>query len=203
MDKKRQPDTEDDMKRRGIVYNSPVVLTFSLLSLAVLLISQATGGTLMNRYFTLYRSSWSDPLTYLRLFTHVLGHASGEHYSGNIMLLLLTGPMLEEKYGSRRLLLVILCTALTTGILHLFLFPQYGVLGASGIVFAFILLSSITGSRSGQIPLTLIVVAVLYLGGEVLDAVLGTNQEVSQFAHIIGGVVGAASGYLFLPQHTE
>lgn len=191
------------MKRRGIVYNSPVVLTFSLLSLAVLLISQATGGTLMNRYFTLYRSSWSDPLTYLRLFTHVLGHASGEHYSGNIMLLLLTGPMLEEKYGSRRLLLVILCTALATGILHLFLFPQYGVLGASGIVFAFILLSSITGSRSGQIPLTLIVVAVLYLGGEVLDAVLGTNQEVSQFAHIIGGVVGAASGYLFLPQHTE
>ena len=133
----------------------------------------------------------------------MLGHASGEHYSGNIMLLLLTGPMLEEKYGSRRLLLVILCTALTTGILHLFLFPQYGVLGASGIVFAFILLSSITGSRSGQVPLTLIVVAVLYLGGEVLDAVLGTNQEVSQFAHIIGGVVGAASGYLFLPQHTE
>lgn len=128
---------------------------------------------------------------------------AGSTTAGNIMLLLLTGPMLEEKYGSRRLLLVILCTALTTGILHLFLFPQYGVLGASGIVFAFILLSSITGSRSGQIPLTLIVVAVLYLGGEVLDAVLGTNQEVSQFAHIIGGVVGAASGYLFLPQHTE
>jgi len=203
MDRQRQPDTEDDMKRRGIVYNSPVVLTFSLLSLAVLLISQATGGALMNRYFTLYRSSWSDPLTYLRLFTHVLGHASGEHYSGNIMLLLLTGPMLEEKYGSRRLLLVMLCTALTTGILHLFLFPQYGVLGASGIVFAFILLSSITGSRSGQIPLTLIVVAVLYLGGEVLDAALGTNQEASQFAHIIGGVVGAASGYLFLPRRAE
>ena len=119
------------------------------------------------------------------------------------MLLLLTGPMLEEKYGSRRLLLVMLCTALTTGILHLFLFPQYGVLGASGIVFAFILLSSITGSRSGQIPLTLIVVAVLYLGGEVLDAALGTNQEASQFAHIIGGVVGAASGYLFLPRRAE
>ncbi|PWM21578.1 MAG: rhomboid family intramembrane serine protease, partial [Oscillospiraceae bacterium] len=153
------------MNRRGIIYNSPVVLTFALLSLAILLISQATGGWLMDRYFTLYRSGWTNPLTYLRLFTHVLGHASGEHYSGNMMLLLLTGPMLEEKYGSRRLLLAMLCTAVTTGLLHLFLFPDYGVLGASGIVFAFILLSSITGSRSGQIPLTLIVVAVLYLGG--------------------------------------
>ena len=73
--------------------------TFSLLSLAVLLISQATGGTLMNRYFTLYRSSWSDPLTYLRLFTHVLGHADYSLYMSNMLLLLLVGPPLEEKYG--------------------------------------------------------------------------------------------------------
>ena len=191
------------MNRRGIIYNSPVVLTFALLSLAILLNSQATGGWLMDRYFTLYRSGWTNPLTYLRLFTHVLGHASGEHYSGNMMLLLLTGPMLEEKYGSRRLLLVMLCTAVTTGLLHLFLFPDYGVLGASGIVFAFILLSSITGSRSGQIPLTLIVVAVLYLGGEVIDAALAANQQVSQLSHIIGGAVGAFFGYLFIPRHEE
>ena len=39
----------------------------------------------------------ADPLTWLRLFTHVLGHASWEHYAGNMMLFLLIGPMLEER----------------------------------------------------------------------------------------------------------
>ena len=128
------------MRPPPIQYNSPVVLTFSLLSLGALLLGELTGGASTGLLFCVYRSPLTDPLTYVRLFTHVLGHASGEHYSGNMMLLLLTGPMLEEKYGSRRLLLVMLCTAVTTGLLHLFLFPDYGVLGASGIVFAFILL---------------------------------------------------------------
>ena len=184
---------------RRITYNAPVVLTFSLLSLAVLLLGNATAGASTNNFFTLKFTAFDDPLLYLRLFDYVLGHADWAHYSGNMMLLLLTGPMLEEKYGSRQLLIVIVFTAFATGVLHLMLMPGVAVLGASGIVFAFILLASITGSAQRQIPLTLIVVAVLYLGGEVVEG-LFASDSISQLSHIMGGVIGCGFGYVFKPR---
>ena len=37
-----------------------------------------------------------DPLTYVRFFTHVLGHSGYSHYMGNMLLLLLVGPGLAS-----------------------------------------------------------------------------------------------------------
>ena len=54
--------------------------------------------------------------------------------------------------------------------------------------------SSLAGMRNGAIPLTLILVVVLYLGGEVVDAV-SVNDNVSQLTHIIGGLCGAGFGF--------
>ena len=184
---------------RKITYNSPVVLTFSLVSLAALILGELTGGFITQNFFMLFLTSVTDPMQYIRLFTHVLGHADWAHYSGNITLLLLIGPMLEEKYGSRRLLVVIIFTAVITAFINLLLFPSMAVLGASGIVFAFILLASITDIKKGEIPLTLIVVTIVYIGGEVLNAVFEADS-VSQLSHIIGGVVGCLFGYAFAPK---
>lgn len=187
---------------KRIVYNSPVVLTFAIISLAVLFLNKITGDVIIPAFFTLFLSEASDPLQYLRLFTHVIGHADWEHYAGNMTLLLLTGPMLEEKYGSRRLLTVMVFTSLVTALIHIMLFPDVAVLGASGIVFAFILLTSITGSREGEIPLTLIIVAIVYLGGEILAGIFETDS-VSQLSHVIGGVIGCLFGYIFIKRERK
>ena len=48
--------------------------------------------------FSVYRAPLTNPLTYLRMFTHVLGHADLAHYMGNFTIILLVGPMLDEKY---------------------------------------------------------------------------------------------------------
>jgi membrane associated rhomboid family serine protease len=98
----------------------------------------------------------------------------------------------EEKYGSKRLLIMILLTALVTGILNI-LFFNTGLLGASGIVFMLILLSSFTNVRNGEIPITFILVAFLFLGKEVLESI--QNDNISQFAHIIGGICGSIFGF--------
>jgi membrane associated rhomboid family serine protease len=177
-----------------IHYNAPVTLTFALLALAVLGLAQLTGGS-SNFWFSASRASWSDPTTYLRLFTHVLGHANWQHYFGNIMMILLLGPILEEKYGSRLFATMIVITALVTGLLHI-LFTPTGILGASGVVFMMILLASITNMQAGRIPLTLIFVLVLYLGQEVVTWVT-TDTNIAHSAHIIGGLCGAVFGYLF------
>ena len=65
------------------------------------------------------------------------------------MMILVVGPLLEEKYGSSSILLAIATTALVTGLANFILFPQKQLLGASGVVFALILLSSFTCVREG------------------------------------------------------
>lgn len=175
-------------------YNAPVTLTFALLCAAVLALNALTGGRSNALLFIVRRGPLASPLTWLRMFTHVLGHASLDHYVSNMMLFLLLGPMLEEKYGSRDLALVIAVTAFVTGCVHCLISPA-GLLGASGVVFAFIVLASMTSFQAGEVPLTLVLVVVLYLGREVA-AGLFTQDNVSQLAHIVGGLSGGICGYM-------
>lgn len=172
-------------------FNSPVVLTFSLICVAVFLLDKLLVGNLMP-YFALGHVSLTNPVSLVTLFTHVLGHASIEHLIGNLTFILLVGPIVEEKYGDKRTLFMIVITALITGILNM-LFFHTGLMGASGIVFMLILLASFTNSKHGEIPITFILIAVLFIGKEIISSL--QNDQISQFAHIIGGVVGSFFGF--------
>lgn len=176
-----------------ISFNSPVILGFSLLSLAALALGTATGGRANDLLFSVYRAPLSDPLTWVRFFGHVLGHAGWQHFIGNIMLILVIGPLLEEKYGSGAMLFVIIATALVTGVLNFALFPHVQLLGASGVAFALILLSSFASAKEGNIPLTFLLVAAIYIGGEVVNGIF-VRDSVSNLSHIAGGAVGAVLG---------
>ena len=65
----------------------------------------------------------------------------------------------------------------------------------SGIVFMLILLSSFTNIRQGEIPITLILIIALYVVREFVNAL--NPDTVSQLAHIAGGIIGGAFGFLF------
>lgn len=183
-------------KQIKIVLNSPVVLTYSAICIVALVLHYLTHQLSTTLVFSVYRSSLLDPLTYLRFFTHVCGHASWDHLVSNMLLILLLGPILEDRYGSRAILFLILITALVTGIVSVIFFPRVMLLGASGVVFAMILLAASLNLRSHEIPLTLILVVILYLGREILNGIF-VEDNVAQFAHIVGGIVGAVLGYLW------
>ena len=72
---------------KKLQYNSPVILTFFFLSLSSLVLGRLTGGWTTAHLFSVYRSSPADPLFYVRLLGHVLGHAGVEHFLGNMLLL--------------------------------------------------------------------------------------------------------------------
>lgn len=181
------------MKRRKITYNAPVILTFTLLAGAALLLGDLTDGASTRQFFSVYRASLLSPLFYLRLFTHALGHSGFSHYAGNFIYILLLGPAVEEKYGSRRLLWMILFTAGLTGLLQVILYPNTALLGASGIVYMLIVLNSATNFQRGEIPLTLIIVTVFFIGGQVYSG-LTAADNISQLAHIVGGLTGGVLG---------
>lgn len=173
-----------------IKYNSPVILTFSLAAMAVLALTKLAPG--LQAWFALTPGlSLASPVRWMTLLTYTLGHEGTAHLAGNLTFILLVGPLVEEKYGSRRTLAMMVLTALVTALLQLILFPE-GLLGASGIVLMLIILSSWTNFKSGELPLTFILVALLFLGREVFDAF--RPDQVSQFAHIMGGTIGGFFG---------
>ena len=162
------------MKR--LHYNAPVILTFFLLCLGALLLGALSRGWTTLHLFSVYRAPLS-PLFLVRLLGHVLGHADWDHFRGNMLLLLGIG-----------------LTALISGVLRCLFFPGTVLLGASGIVFMLIMLSSLAGMRSGSIPLTLVLTAALYLGQEVY-AILFVSDQVANFMHLVGGACGTAFGF--------
>ncbi len=184
------------MKKWKITFNAPAILTFVLLCLAAMALNILTQGWSNRTFFMTYRSSLASPLTYVRLFTHALGHSGWEHFIGNMSYILLLGPMLEEKYGTERMIEVMVIASFATGILNSILSGSTALCGASGVVFAFILLTSFTSFREGELPLTVILVAVIFIGQQVYEGIFIRNN-VSNLSHIVGGLVGAVIGYRF------
>ena len=182
------------MKKRKIYLNAPITLGFSLICIIALLLNIVSSGKTNVLFFSTYGSSLLSPMTYIRLLGHIFGHANVDHLVSNLLYILLLGPMLEEKYG-KRLIIVILSTAAVTGIVHNLLSPNTMLLGASGVVFAFIILASITGNEEG-IPVTLIIVALLWIGSEIYTGIT-TADSVSQLTHIVGGLTGGIIGLTF------
>jgi len=175
-------------------YNAPVTLTFALLSLAALAAGHFTSGWTTQHLFSVYYCSLSDPLAFFRFFGHVLGHADLAHFMSNMLFILLLGPAVEERFGSWNVLWSILSTAFITGLIHFIFFHGTALLGASGIVFMMILMASFGGARNGVIPITTVLVAVFYLGGELWNAIFQQNN-ISELAHIIGGLCGVFMGF--------
>ena len=177
-----------------ISLNAPVTLGFVGLCFIATLLGSLTAGGANSLVFSTYFTSFLDPLFYLRLFTHVLGHSGWGHFARNAVYLLLLGPLLEEKYGGRCLCEVIALTAVVTAVVHAIFMPHSGLLGASGVVFAFIVLGSITNIREGEVPLTFVLVFIIFVGQQLFLGVT-VQDNVSNLTHIIGGLVGAFAGF--------
>lgn len=135
------------------------------------------------------------PWTWIRLVTWPFVHADTTHLLGNMMFFLLLSPNLEKKQGWFEYTFCLLVTALVIGVGHLaFGHGNSALIGASGWVFMMILLSTFTGSEVGTISVPTLIVGGLYAWQEV-RAALAPNQ-ISQFAHLLGGVCGLIYGLL-------
>jgi membrane associated rhomboid family serine protease len=177
-------------------YNAPATLSFTLLAAIVLSLGMTVLPGINQSWFStpapFHANAVSD---YVKLFSHILGHANVEHFISNFTFILLLGPILELTYGSWTLVIMMLVTALVTGLINVLVFPSTILMGASGIVFMMILLASFTNFQKGEVPITFILVMVLFLGREVWNAI-AQKDNISQFAHILGGLTGSFFGFL-------
>jgi membrane associated rhomboid family serine protease len=181
-------------------YNAPVVLTLTLISAIVLAVNQYKMPGLIPAWFSLGANF--NPQSYrnwITLITHVLGSANWNQLLTNFAFILLLGPILEESYSSWQLVAMIMLTALVTAMINILVFKA-DMLGASGIVFMMILLASFANFSKGELPLSFVLVLIIYLGREIMASFeTGSTYE---FAHIIGGFCGSLFGF-FKPGHSR
>ena len=195
-----------------IKYNAPATLTFSLLCTAIFAISEyllpelgirfgaERNLSFIDAFFTVPSSisfNPAQPSNYLLLFTHIFGHAGWNHLIANLSLILILGPLLESAHGSFTLALMILVTGFATGVVNVCFFAS-PLLGASGTVYMMVLLSSFTNRNKSEVPLTFIMVVILFMGREITGAFDGSN--VSRFAHLAGGLCGSLFGFFASPE---
>jgi len=183
-----------------IKYNAPTILTYALICAIVMVLTTTLLPGLAETWFTVPgKGNFSPSLLrhWVSLLTHAAGHDSWSHLVGNFSVILLIGPLLEENYGSHALLVMIIITAVITGILNVLFFTS-GLMGASGVLFMMILLASFTNFRRGEIPLTFILVLILYLGNQLLQSF--NENKISYFAHIAGGFCGSLFGFFTPPR---
>ena len=175
-------------------YNSTVTLSMFFISLLIVGLNKLTKNWFTKNIFSTERDSLLNPMTYLRFFTHILGHRDWKHFASNYMKILLLGPLIEEKYGSINFLIMILVTAFVTGIINFF--TKNNLKGASGIVFMLIALSAFVNMTGNKIPLTVVLIIIFYFIDEVKG--LGKKDSIAHYGHLIGAFCGIAFGLLFL-----
>lgn len=146
--------------------------------------------------------SLASPLQYIRLFTHIFGHDGLAHLRGNMTHILLVGPSAEAFFGSKEIFQIIIAVAVSTAFAHILIGRENSSqLGASGVVFALILLNSLVSAKRGRIPLSFVLTAFLWMGDE-LGRLIVFNREdrTSHHAHLVGAFVGTIAGYLIQQQ---
>ena len=181
---------------KSLQYNSVLILSYFFISLIALILNAITSGKSNQVLFSSYRSSPLNPLTYIRFFTHAIGHTGWHHFSSNFLTMLLIGPMIEEKYGTLNLLIMMLITAGITGIINTII-SRKAILGASGNVFMLIMLSSMVNLEAGKIPLTLVLILLFYIVNEIISGIF-IKDNVSHMGHIIGAICGVIFGFYWM-----
>lgn len=187
---------------RRLSVNAPVLLGFCTLC-TVIHIVQVLFWENCGRVLGVHDTWRFSFLQLTSLFTHVLAHVDYRHLKGNMMNLLLVGPSVEHEFGSRNLLRIIVVVALSSAFAHIVVGQGFThQLGASGVVFACILLNSLVSAENGKIPLSFVITCVIYLGDELILFVRKTDST-SHHAHLVGGAVGAAAGFYIHRQRVQ
>lgn len=168
-----------------IKISSPITLWFCLLSFIGFLLCH--NDNLVN-FFVLKGDFIKNQETwFISCLAYIFGHADFSHFFGNISILLLIGPIVETRYGSKNLLIFSIIASIITMMLHCTT-SNGNLLGISGIVFMMIILSASINLTKEGIPLTFILVILIYIGKELLS--ISTNDNVSHLAHLTGGFTG-------------
>lgn len=181
-------------------FNAPVTFSIALVATLVMAIDRFLAAGLIGSVFTAPGGNFepTNAMHYVGILTYIFGHESWVHMWNNFLIIILLGPILEEKYDPKSFGIMILAATVVTALFNILL-RQPPLVGSSALAFMMIMLVSFARSKPGDIPVSFILVFVLYLLSELTKATGGTGGGGS-IAHIVGGICGVIFGFMKLGQ---
>ena len=156
---------------------------------------------------------FANPLHYLGMILHIFGNASFPQLFVNSLIILILGTILEERYGSSVLALMIAISALVSGVLNACISPL-PVSGATSVAFMMIILASLMTLTKRKVLCTWLLAFILYFAyrlyvcsvcpisvsdGESAFVVF-LRKNITTFTSLAGGICGSLFGFLSAPK---
>lgn len=156
-------------KKIKFTYDAPVTLTFSLVCIVVYLVDTFILKSYLSSSILLSPTSgsgllpfsFSDPLSYARLFLYVFGSGSINLLLSNLVLILLLGPSIEDYYGSVIIGIMMAVSILFSGVINA-CFCTSALQGSAVIVFMMIFLNGFIAIAKRKLTLSFIVVFLMF-----------------------------------------
>ncbi len=211
-------------KNFRVKFDAPVTLVFFMASFLVLVLDKfvfksfalvesvfsspgalaknAAGAALVTEVF-----NFSSPGDYARLFLYVFGNPNFAQFFLASAFILPLGSLMEERYGSPAVALMMLVSAFVAGVLNACLLPRL-LVGSGPVIFMLILLSSITSISKREISLSSVLIFLVCMGSQFhlcsinLNSYGGLNKfsVIQIFIQLAGGLAASLSGFLTAPK---
>lgn len=193
------------------IFDSPVVLVFSVVSAVIFISDLILKLNLSEKIFecpgakSVPAFDFKSALSYVKLVIYPFGGENSTSFFLNIGFILLLGPVLEERYGSIMLTLMIFITSLVGGVLTACV-STFGISGCGEIVFMMIILSVLSVFIKKQLPVSWIFIFALYLafslfsGKKISGFMPFMQNNVPVFIQLASGICGSLFGFFVCPK---
>ena len=191
-----------------VAYDAPVTLTFVIVSAIIFLLNMLLAKSGKAAGFEKIFASPTNqagalpfiinaPLSYLRLLFYIFGASVGgaSLLFTNLILIMLLGPAMEERYGSVIIGIMIFVSALFAGVLNA-CFCETSLVGAGPLVSMMIFLNAFMSFSKKKFPLSFAAVMVLF----VLLQIFSGAGAVQIIICISGGLCGSLFAFLTSPK---
>ena len=132
---------------------------------------------------------------YFRILLYPFGFSSWNQLTANLVFILLLFPKIESVFGKLFSSMLVLITVAFAGVICV-CFSNSVIYGTSGIVCMLLILAIFISADKRQIPVSYILLAVIYFAREIVS-IIDTNT-IEVFCHFAGSLAGSLVGILSL-----
>lgn len=186
-----------------VAYDAPVTLTFVIICVLLLLLNNFVikNGALERLLASPTSQAGAlpfvvqEPLSYLRLLLYIFGSGATVEYITNLLIILMLGPAMEERYGSVIIGIMIFVSALFSGVLNAS-FCNESLVGAVPVVCMMTFLTAFVSFSNKTVPMTFLATIVAF-GYLAINSGLGAVRFIICVA---GGLCGSLLAFLTSPK---
>lgn len=178
-------------------FDSPVTIVLAVVSAVLLVLDTFVFKGIMDfltcpaskAFGTASAFNFASPLDYLKIILHIFGSAGWTSFFTGVLLLLAFGPVLEERYGSVMVSLMLVTAAVVNGVLTACLSAVPSV-GLESLVFTMLFLTLINAFTKKVFPLS----SVLILAAAISYDCYMLSLSVKDIQIVAAVGIDAASG---------